>query len=120
MTEIEGILAPGQTPAKDEYQRVRKLAEAINAGKGLGYGMAGGFGLAEATYRGASVHVQAAAGGDLVDLGTDEPAYLLKWSPGALNTAINVSDAKVRVKVKVFMDGGGAGRDAECCRMDAR
>ena len=40
VTEIEGILAPGRTPAptKDDYQRVRKLAEAMNSGKGLGSG----------------------------------------------------------------------------------
>ena len=37
---------------------------------------------------------------------TEAPAYLLKWSPGTLNPAINVSEPKVRVKVKVFMDGG--------------
>ncbi len=39
VAEIEGILAPGRTPAptKNEYQRVRKLAEAINKGNGSGF-----------------------------------------------------------------------------------
>ena len=106
VAEIEGILVPGKTPTKDEYQRVRKLAETINAGKGLGYGKTGVFSPAQATYRGALVISKLRPAGDLVDLGTDAPVYLLKWSPGALNMAINVSEAKVSVKVKVFMDGG--------------
>ena len=37
---------------------------------------------------------------------TEAPTLLLKWSPGTLNTAINVTEPKLRVKVKVFMDGG--------------
>ena len=36
VAEIEGILAPGRTPAptKEEYQHARRLAETMNAGKG--------------------------------------------------------------------------------------
>ena len=59
-----------------------------------------------ATYRGASVVSKLRPGGDLVDLATDAPAYLLKWSSGDLDPAINVVQPKLRVKVKVFMDGG--------------
>ena len=108
VVEIEGILAPGRTPAptQDGYKRVRQLAEAVNSGKGLGAGLAGVFGLASATYDGVSIVSKLRPGGDLLELWTGAPAYLLKWSPGSLNPAINVTEPRVRVKVKVFFDGG--------------
>jgi hypothetical protein len=108
--EIEGVLAYGRMPEppKDEYQRVRKLAEAVNSGKGLGSGLTGVFSLAQATYRGASVVSKLRPGGDNVDLGMDEPVRLQNWSPGTLDTTAHpvLLDVKVRVRVKVFMDGG--------------
>lgn len=107
--EIEGILKPSDPPSdppKAELQRARRLAEAINGSKGLGYGKTGTFGPAAATYRGASVVSKLQPAGDQVDMTTEAPTLLLKWSPGNMNTAINVTEPKLRVKVKVFMDGG--------------
>ena len=108
VVEIEVSLAPGRTPAptKDEYQRVRKLAEAINKGTGLGSGKTAVWAPAYATYRGTSVVSKLRPAGDIVELGMDEPAYLRNWSNGTLDPATNVFSPQVRFKIKTFIDGG--------------
>ena len=85
--------ACARSPGGEQREGARRRADGV-------------FGLVSATYRRRPIVSKLLPGGDLLDLWTDAPAYLLQRSPGPLNSAINVSDPQVRVKVKVFLDGG--------------
>lgn len=98
--EIEAVLLKvGQTTA--EYERARKLARSINAGKGLGYGKQGTMQASRATYRGSSVASRLRPGGEYVDM-YDVPLYAQSWSSGTLNPSTNVLNPQVRIKALAF------------------
>lgn len=106
VTEIEGLLAPAYRQMDSEYERARKLAEALNKGKGIGYGLDGGGQIARATYKGADVTNKLKTVKDEVDLVLGQPIYLLRWNTGSIDPNNVVINPQVRIRVKRFDNGG--------------
>ena len=106
VAEIERLLAPPSTQLSATYRRVRSLAETLNKGEGVGYGLTAVSATTRATYRGADVTSALRRGGDVVDLMLDGPLYLTRWSPGNLDPGINVFRPRVRIRVNIFYNGG--------------
>ena len=106
VAEIEGLLKPPASQLNATYRRVKSLAETLNKGEGVGYGLTAVSTAARATYRGADVTSALRRGGDVVDLMMDGPLYVTRWSPGNLDPAINVFRPRVRVRVNIFYNGG--------------
>lgn len=105
VSEIERLLNPPASQLNSTYQRVKSLAEALNKGDGVGYGLTYVSTVALATYKTNNVTTALRRGGDLVDQYTDAPIYLTRWSPGNLDPAINVFHVRVRVRVNIFYEG---------------
>jgi hypothetical protein len=106
--ESDQALAPRDAvalPAAD-YSRALAIAQALNTGKGVGAGLTGTSPVVDAIYRGAQVSNKLKPGGDVVDLPTDGPLTLRKWSPGSYKTTINTLNAQARIRVKSFNQGG--------------
>jgi hypothetical protein len=107
VAEIERLLKPAASQLNTTYRRVKTLAETLNKGEGVGYGLTNVSAVASATYRGADVTSALRRGGDVIDLTMmDGPLYLKRWSPGNLDPAINVFRPRVRVRVNTFYNGG--------------
>jgi hypothetical protein len=103
--EIEALLTPPSVQTKKEYERARKLAGALNDGKGIGYGLQGMMALVNALWKGTEVASKLRPGGDYVDLRiTDGYLWMWRWSPGSLNSTTNVFDPRLRVRVIAFYD----------------
>ncbi len=106
VAEIERLLKPAASQLNTTYRRVRSLAETLNKGEGVGYGLTNVSAASRAAYRGADVTSAMRRGGDVVDLMMNEPIYLTRWSPGNLDPGINVFRPRVRVRVNIFYNGG--------------
>ena len=106
VAEIERLLKPAASQLNATYRRLRSLAETLNKGDGVGYGLTNVSVTARATYRGADVTSVLRRGGDVVDLMLGEPLYVTRWSPGNLDPGINVFRPRVRVRVNTFYNGG--------------
>jgi hypothetical protein len=106
VAEIEGLLVPPSSQLNTTYRRVKTLAETLNKGEGVGYGLTNVSAVARATYRGADVTSALRRGGDVVDLMMNGPIYLTRWSPGNLDPTINVFRPRVRIRVNAFYNGG--------------
>jgi hypothetical protein len=89
-----------------DFDRALAIAQALNTGKGVGAGLTGTSSVIDAIYRGAQVSSRLKPGGDVVDLRTDGPLTLRKWSPGSYQSAINALQLRVRIRVKSFNEGG--------------
>jgi hypothetical protein len=104
--EIENQLQIPLLPAQ-EYRRLRDLAESLNKGKGLGYGLEATLSLAKATHKGNDVTGKLRPAGDNVDLVVAEPPqpiYLLGWNTGTLTQ--QPLELQLRLRVKRFENGG--------------
>lgn len=106
VTQLESLLSPGVTQPAEEYRRAKETAEALNKGKGLGYGTQGTAALARATYRAADVTAKLRPGGDTVDQYGDQALYFYQWNTGKYDPAINTFNAALRLTVKAFYNGG--------------
>lgn len=104
-TELEGILYPPAAQLDSTYRRAEDIADALNKGQGLGYGLTGVSAVSRATYKGSNVTSYLKSGGPVVDVFTDSPLYLTKWSPGSLDPTINIFRPQIRFKVQVFYNG---------------
>ena len=94
--EIEGIVCTAnQTDAA--YKRAHDMAESINKGKGVGYGMDGSASIARATYKGADVTTKLKPIKDIVDVYINEPLNLQRWNTGLLSPDANVLLPYVRI-----------------------
>lgn len=101
--EVENLILQG---TKDGTKRAADIAEAVNAGKGVGYGQQGSGRLARATYNGKDVTSTLRSSGGTLDMQLDNPAILQKWSPGALPASTNIFRPQLQVKVQAFYEGG--------------
>ena len=106
VAEIERLLKPPASQLNTTYRRIKTLAETLNKGEGVGYGLTAVSATTRATYRGADVTSALRRGGDVVDLMLDGPLYVTRWSPGNLDPGINVFRPRVRVRVNTFYNGG--------------
>ena len=105
LTEIEGLLNPPASQLNTTYRRVESLAEALNKGEGVGYGLTMVGVVSRATYRGGDVTSALRRGGSIIDQTLDGPIYLTRWSPGNLDPATNIFRPRVRVRVNAFYNG---------------
>jgi hypothetical protein len=103
--ELDAILYPPAAQPKSEYRRAEALADALNNGVGLGYGLTSVARLSQGVYDGNSVVNTLRQGGATLDFYQDAPVYLQKWSPGALPTLMTVFRPQLRVKVHTFYNG---------------
>lgn len=104
--EVDGLLYPPAAQTKAEYKRAEAIADALNNGKGVGYGLTGVARVSLATYNGNSVVSALQPAGGVVDAHLDVPIYIQKWSPGSLPAATNIFRPQLRLKVQRFDDGG--------------
>ncbi len=106
LTEIESLLDPPASQLDATYRRLEDLAEALDEGEGIGYGLAFVAAVTRATYRGNDVtSALRRAGGD-VDMTLDQPIIVTRWSPGSLDPNTNILRPRVRVRVNTFYNGG--------------
>ena len=105
VAEIERLLYSPAAQSSATYRRVKSLAESLNKGDGVGYGLTFVSTVARATYT-TDVTTALRRGGDVVDLTTDRPIFLTRWSPGSLDSGTNVFRPRVRVRVNIFYNGG--------------
>lgn len=104
--ELDAILYPPAAQPKSEYRRAEVLADSLNNGIGLGYGLTTVARLSQGTNYGNSVVTALQPGGATVDFYQDAPVYLQKWSPGGLPRSMTVFRPQLRVKVSTFYNGG--------------
>ncbi len=106
MVELDGLLYPPAAQTRSEYKRAEAIADALNNGKGLGYGLSGVARVAQATYNGNSAVSALQPAGGVVDAQLGIPVYVQKWSPGALPATTNILRPQLRLKVQRFDEGG--------------
>ncbi len=83
IAEIESALL---AKTSEQYKRLEKLADALNSGKGIGYGMTNSVKLARAFYYGKERTADLKTiGNGTVDAYAVSPIFLQKWSPGTLD-----------------------------------
>lgn len=104
--ELDAILYPPAAQPKSEYRRAEALADSLNNGIGLGYGLTSVARLSQGAYDGNSVVNILRPGGATLDFYQEAPVYLQKWSPGALPPLMTVFRPQLRVKVNTFYNGG--------------
>lgn len=105
VSQVEGLLYPPSRKLKADYDRVEKIADSLNNGKGIGYGLQGKSSLAKGAYRSTDVTSALKSGGSLVDTYMDGAIMLSKWSAGSLDPGLNVFRPQLRVFVQVFYNG---------------
>lgn len=106
MAELDGLLYPPAAQTKAEYKRAEAIADALNNGKGLGYGLSGVAKVSQATYNGNSAVSALQPAGGVVDAQMGVPIYVQKWSPGSLPSGTNIFQPQLRLKVQRFDEGG--------------
>jgi hypothetical protein len=106
MAELDGLLYPPAAQTKAEYKRAEAIADALNNGKGLGYGLSGVAKVSQATYNGNSAVSALQPAGSVIDAQMGVPIYVQKWSPGSLPSATNIFGPQLRLKVQRFEEGG--------------
>jgi len=104
--ELDALLYPPAAQPKSEYRRAEVLADSLNNGRGLGYGLTSIARLSQGAHNGNSVVTALQPGGATVDFYQDAPVYLQKWSPGNLPRSMTVFHPQLRVKVNAFYNGG--------------
>lgn len=106
VAEVDGLLYPPAAQTKAEYKRAEALADALNNGKGLGYGLSGVARVSQATYNGNSAASALQPAGSVIDAQMSVPIYVQKWSPGSLPAGTNIFQPQLRLKVQRFDEGG--------------
>lgn len=105
-SELSGLLYPPAAQTKAEYKRAEAIADALNNGKGLGYGLSSVARVSQATYNGNSAVSALQPAGSVVDAHLGVPVYVQKWSPGSLPADTNILGPQLRLKVQRFDEGG--------------
>lgn len=105
-SELDALLYPPAAQPRSEYRRAEALADALNNGAGLGYGLSGVARLAYGSYNGASVTNAMQPGGAVVDVYENAAIFLSKWSPGQVPAQTTVFRPQLRLKVNAFYNGG--------------
>ncbi|MBX7233288.1 MAG: hypothetical protein K1X65_02815 [Caldilineales bacterium] len=106
VAEVDGLLYPPAAQTKAEYKRAEAIADALNNGKGLGYGLSGVARVSQATYNGNSAASALQPAGSVIDAQMSVPIYVQKWSPGSLPAGTNIFQPQLRLKVQRFDEGG--------------
>ena len=106
ISEIEALLYPPASQTKSQYERAEKIADSLNNGKGLGYGLQGKTILAKGVYGSSDVTSALKSSGGVLDTYMDYPIVLSKWSAGSLDPTLNVFRPQLRLFIQIFYNGG--------------
>jgi hypothetical protein len=106
ISEIEALLYPPASQTKSQYERAEKIADSLNNGKGLGYGLQGKTSLAKGVYGSSDVTSALKSSGGVLDTYMDYPIVLSKWSAGSLDPTLNVFRPQLRLFIQIFYNGG--------------
>ncbi len=101
--EIEALLL---SAIAADHMRALAIAQALNAGQGVGIGLTGISAVTDALYQNAQVASKLKLGGDIVEVRLSNALTLRKWSAGAYKSTTNVLKPQLRIRVKSFNQGG--------------
>lgn len=102
--QIEALLLRPSFDA--DLEQAFAIARALNTAQGVGSRRTAVSAVVDAVSRGAQVASKLRPGGDIVDLRTNEPLTLRKWSVGSFGATTNTLLPKIRLRVKSFNEGG--------------